>query len=343
MIGVVAAAAALGVAGCGGSAEKVAVKVNKDVITETEFTSRVASLDVMTFQAGSQQGAPGKAGEFVIRQLILEKLIIQAAAQKNITASDAEIAAYVTFAKKYPTAPGAMGDNPLRDDAAFIRDGRTQIVIRKMALGPLKLTEADYQKVYEQFKPQLKEPEQYHLRIVQSTTLKKSQDALASLNKGVAFETVALSMSEDPLSRQKNGDIGMLPETAIPAALTAAVRGLKPNDYSKAPIRVDTPNPQAAPGTPPQVATRYFLAQLVERKASRTPAIDEVRPIVEYQALMAKDPGAQARIQQELREFTLAADIQMNLKQYEDIVKKLKAPPTAPPSQNNPMPAAPPR
>src|SRR5262249_17121370 len=148
---------------------------------------------------------------------------------------------FIAFAKKYPSAPGSLTPNPFRTDAEVRNDAKLNLCLRNLLIQPLKIAPADVQKVYDMAKSRLVQPAQLHLRLIVKTDQAKALEALKSVEKGVPFDKVALKESDDPGSRQKGGDIGFLPENRLPAALLAAVKPLKPNEYTKQVITVDLP------------------------------------------------------------------------------------------------------
>lgn len=309
-------------AGCGGGGKKIAARVNKDTITEEEFTSRVQQVDALSLGNSAQQGGPARAGDYALQSMITERLIMQLAADKKALPTDAQVTAYVEFAKKYPNIPGSMPRNPFRSDEEMRREARVDVALRGMALGPLNITPQELQKKYDEVKSRLVERERYHLRIFESASNAKAEEALDSLKKGVSFETVALTKSEDPRSRERSGDIGFVNDLQLPPALLAAVRNLKPGEYTQKVVKAALPptgQPAVEGATP-----HFFLAQLVEKTPPRTAPMEEVRPLVETLVLQDKDPNAGQRVADQVREYTARADIQVNLKQYEDLVKRLK-------------------
>lgn len=319
------------IAGCGGKEEKVAARVGKDIITEAEFYKRVQSMDAMTLGNLAQSGAPARAGEATMRAMILEKIVEQLAATKNISASETDIDQFLAFAKKYPNLPGSLPNNPYRADDLTRREAKTQLILSRLIAEPLKLKEEDLQKTYDRLKSQLQEPDQYRLRLIDSSTRAKSEEALTSLKSGVAFETVALTKSEDPSSKAKSGDIGMIPANQLPRELLAAVKKLKVGEYTKMVVEANLQMRNPATGQPSgQNIKRYFLAKLEEMKPARTPPLQEVRPLIQQQVIQEKDPGFAQRMGEQLQKFTKETDIQVNIKEYEPLVERLKNPPGAP-------------
>lgn len=306
-------------AGCGG--KKVAARVNKDNITEDEFYQRVKDVDVAQLAPALQGQGPSRAGEYAMQNLIYEKLMLQFADTKKVTVSDADVNAYVEFAKKYPQDPMVtwIAPDPFRTEDDWKRDGRIALLTRKMAFAPLKITDKEIQNIYESKKAALTPPDKYHLRVIIVRSVAKAELCLASLKKGVAFETVALKESEDQTTRSKSGDVGMIPakvNNPILQPTVDAARKLKPGEYTTSPVKVKISEPNG------QSLTAYTLAQLVDIAPGVTPRLETVRWICEVEVASAKDPGAFQRVQTDIREFKDKADIQINMKPYQDLMKK---------------------
>jgi parvulin-like peptidyl-prolyl isomerase len=312
---------ALLLSGCSG--KKVAAKVNGDVITEDDFYSRVQQVDAAQLAPALQgQGQP-HAGAYALLDLINEKIILQYGAQKKVLPTDAEVNNFVAFAKKTPNPQLTwIAMDPFRSDAEWTREARLALIMRKLALQPLSISDQDLQKIYVQIKKQLTPPDRYRVRVVYLTSMQKADAALASLKKGVAFETVALTQSEDKASAAKNGELPPLadnPSNTYIHAIVSAAETLKPGGYTQQALTVPPP-PNQKNGK-----TVYFIVQLIEKMPGLTPSFEEARPILEDAALQQKDPNALERVQQNIREFKDKADIQINLKDYQDLLKKDKS------------------
>ncbi|NLH98955.1 MAG: hypothetical protein GX446_05615 [Chthonomonadales bacterium] len=325
-------------AGC--NKPKVIARVNNETITEEEFYDRLKQVDAAELGQSAQMRGPALAGEFALQALVTEKVVLQLAAQKGATPKDAEIAAYMAFAKRFPNALGPSAQNPFRSEAAARRDARLQVAIRNLTAKPLNITDAELQDEYNKAKEQLVEPRQYKLRLIEVATEAKAKEALAQLAKGISFETVALTQSEDPVAKARSGDIGYLPEPAIPAPLLAAIKSLKPGEYTKQAVRVEAPPPQA-PGQPRGLA-HWMVAQLVEIKEPRQIPLEEVKYGIENSVINRRDPGAGQRVSGLLRDFMKTAKIEVTLKGYEDLPKKLQESAQAPVGAPGPAVAPPP-
>ncbi|MGC8668680.1 MAG: peptidylprolyl isomerase [Chthonomonadales bacterium] len=321
-----AAIVALALVGCGHS-QKVVAHVNNDVITEDEFNQRTRDVTAANLAPSLAPGGPrgpAKAGEFAMDSLIAEKLILQLAAERHCTPTDAQINAYIAFAKKYRDPRYTfMPYDPARSDADWYRDARYTVAFLNMVKQQAKITDADLKSIYDKYHTRLREPDMYHLRIIDIREKDKALKALASLKK-LPFETVALTQSEDPVSGPRSGDVGFVAEQQIPGPVLQAVKKLKPGEYTPQiiPAKVNPWNVAPGPGAP--VETRYFIAQLVDKKVGRIPTMEEVRPLLENAAIEQKDPGAVQRVQNALREYQQKARITINLKPYDALFEKTR-------------------
>ena len=166
-------------------------------------------------------------------------------------------------------------------------------------------------------KPQLTPEDQYHLRVIQVSSEDRAKKVEDTLAKGVAFETVALTQSEEPNSKAKSGDIGNVPQTALPPQMLAAIKDLKPGEYTKAPIKMGGATVPGQPAAPSQ----FLVAQVVEKIPGVAPSPDEARYVVERVLMQEKDPNYAQRVQQDLSGLRKSADIQVNIEGYSKLVE----------------------
>jgi hypothetical protein len=307
--------------------------VNGDKITEAEYFDRVQGVTATELQNALNPQLPpssGRAGEYAMHNLILEKLIDQVAVEKKLVPTEAEVNAYVAFSKKYRDR--FMPPDPHRDEAGWRRQARLSLEFRKMTIAQSNLKDADVHSKFVELKPFLKSPDEFHLRVIDIEDKAKADLALQQINKGMEFQTVALTQSDDPVSRPRMGDIGFVPEPALQQQmphLAAAVKKLEKGAYTKQLIVENLPPRGVPPGTQGQpTKNRYFLAQVVEKKTGRMPTEAEVKYLLEMEALVSKDPGAFQRTQSALSQQREKAKINITLKPYEHLMDKVRAPQT---------------
>ena len=317
----VSAVLALFVAGCG-SSEKIAARVNNDKITEKEFSAHVLRVDGVSLFSSARSGGPSRAGEFALNEMILDRLILQAAAQKQATPTDPQIKEFIAFAKKYPTSQAETMLARDRSDADWLDFARRQVAVRNLALKAITVTPEDIQRKYDDpiFQKKVKVPDAYRVRIIFNRTKAKSDAVLAALKK-LPFETVALTQSEDQTTKQNSGDAGFLPETTMAPALREAVMKLKPGEYTKSSIAIPPSN--APVGTPPF----YVVAQFIEKRPGAMPALATVKLLIENEVIREKDTSnaVGSYLSSTIRDITEHATIQINIKEYEGLVAKLKS------------------
>jgi len=314
-------------AGCK-EAEKVVARVNRDTVTEKEFSERVRNVDAFSLWMSAQRpGWPNKAGDYAMRQVLLEKVLLQVSKEKGVAPTEAQVKAYIEFAKKHPELAAPTARNPFRNDADWLLYARPEVAIRNIAFKSITMTEDDIKKVYDdpQIQQVITQPERVRLTMFVANTEAKARAAAASLAKGVPIETIALQDSDDPQTKQKSGDIGVAPVPALPREMQDALAKMKPGDVTKQPVRAElTPaGLQPGQGSAPAV-TRWFLFKLVERIPSTPLPAAEVRPFLEGQVLQRKNPQFAQYVQSTVREFVQKADIVVNLKEYEHVLQKFR-------------------
>jgi parvulin-like peptidyl-prolyl isomerase len=323
-----------GLAGCGGSAKKVAIRVNKATVTDDEFYKRVQDVSLADLAPAARGMGPAKAGEFTVEHIIIELLLQQLGEQKGVKPTDAEVNAYAALAKKYQNNQmlALLPANPFRTDDDIKRESRLALIQRGLAMGPLKITPDEINKRYELMKPQLTPEDQYHLRVIQVSSAGKAAKVLDTLKKGVAFETVALTQSEEPNSKSKSGDIGNVPQSALPPQMLLAIKDLKPGEYTKTPIKMGGATVPGQPAAPSQ----FLIAQVVEKIPGVPPTPEEAKYVVERVLMQEKDPNYGQRVQQDLGNLRKSADIQVNIEGYSKLVDQIKNA-AAPPSPAMPV------
>ena len=332
-----AAAFALTFAGCqgggtpGGGSNAVVATVNGENISEKQFFDRVQNTTAYNLGPAIEQpqGAPGRAGEYAMQTLLTDSIIFQAAKAKNLIPSDEQINKYVAFAKKYQANPPAtmVNPDPFRDDSMWLEDVKRVMTYRALILSHTKMPEEELRKEYQQNLKFLKEPNSFHLRLVDTRSEAKAREALTALQKGVAFETVALKHSEDPVSGPKSGDVGTVPEDYLqrmaPGILDAAKK-TKPGEYHKGIVKQEIAE-GAAPGQPgSRKVTHYYLVQVVEKNEGKTPSFEDSRYLLENARLGQKEQTAVVKARDEIRLLTEKADMKVNLARYKDMPDRIK-------------------
>lgn len=186
--------------GCG---RKSMATVNGEAISKDDFYTKLERLQIPT-QAGNKP-----AGALVLDQLINEKLIAQIAKDKNAVPTEAQINEKLAMMKKdNPAALKAMEQSGISQDEIKQQIWVQQAYANVISKGE-KATEKEAKQYYDQVRDMVyKKPEQVNIAIIATKTKKSIDEASKLLKDGQEFSTVAMRLSEDPVSKQNGGTLG---------------------------------------------------------------------------------------------------------------------------------------
>lgn len=168
-----------------------------------------------------------KYGSLVLRELLQQKLLEREAEKRGIVVTDAEVAQAL---KRF-----RLTDN--RENRQMVR---TELVLEKLANLMAEVTESEARRYYEQNKSLFQQPERVRVREI---TLESRENAEAiwkalQLRRGENFADLARHFSINPATRQRGGDMGVIPLRDLHPKLQSAVKRLKVGEFSD-PIEVD--------------------------------------------------------------------------------------------------------
>lgn len=174
--------------------QDVVAEVGTERITRSELAERLIA----------------QSGAAVLEELIAERLLLQAAKQKGVSVSDAEIDARIQILQQ--NAGGAEAFNQLAASLGFtpklLRERiRTQILAEK-TMG-LTVSDEEIQRYFDQNRPRLDVPAQVKLRRVVCETEAKAKQAYDRLKRGDPIVRVAAEMSDYPDVRANQGEFGI--------------------------------------------------------------------------------------------------------------------------------------
>jgi len=259
--------------------------------------------------------------------LVFEKLLTKMAKEKNILPTDAQIAAYVPFAKKYQQVAEItiMLPDPYRTEEDWKRDSKLALIRKALAKAPLNITDPEIKKWYDDHKGQLATPDSYQLRVIDCNTMDKAKKAMEALTK-LPFQTVAFTSSDDPRTKQASGDIGTIPQTNLPPAMLAAIKDLKPGEYTKEVLKLSASDigGQAANGGAPH----FMIVQMVKKVDGSVPTFEDAKLFVERNVIDQKDHNAFVRVAKEIEDYKdkNLSEIKIQLAPYTGLMEKKPAP-----------------
>jgi parvulin-like peptidyl-prolyl isomerase len=248
---------------CAGVVERIAVRVNRDVVTLTEWEDAVRAAAEARSGALSAEARRALEAE-VLDRIVSERLILQAAADDGLKVTDAEIedrvaAEIEALRGKFPN------DQAFRDQMR--REGVTDAELRRRIADQLKeqylymkmmarkqrelaagleVSAADIEAYYRAHRDDpawRTEPRvrARHLLLAVpadakgadrqralAEARKRAKAALAALKRGEAFADVARTLSDDGATKESGGDLGVFAAGTYHPALETLAFSLKP-------------------------------------------------------------------------------------------------------------------
>jgi len=259
----------------------VVARVNGKEIKKSDLIDGAQVMQTRLAQAGHPINSSAGLYREVLDQLIAINLLRQDARAQGITVSDDEVQRFLAARKRaFPSeevfkqalAQAGVTEERLREQV------REQLTLQKYVetkLAP-KATVSDQtvRDFYDKHKAEMQVPERLHLRHIfvkvdpkapaadKEKARQKAQDVLKRLQGGEDFAKLAQQLSDDPGSKNRGGDIGMITHGQTAPAFEAAAFSLKkPNDLS------------------PVVESNFgfHVLQLLERQSPSTLPYDQVK------------------------------------------------------------------
>jgi parvulin-like peptidyl-prolyl isomerase len=255
----------------------VAATVNGEPIYTAEVDRYVREIGArfgVDFSRKDAARQRAQVARSVLDQLIERTLILQEARRTGRLATDAEVDARLReIAAGFPS--------PEEFERALQRQGvsraelrervRFELTVRRV-LGTLRVpavTDQEARAYFEAHRELFDEPERVRVRHILVQTESEARLALARLRAGEPFDKLARELSQDPGTRDRGGDLGLVaPGQTVPEFEQAAFR-LKPGEVSE----------------PVRTSFGYHLVQVTQRlparKATWEAARQQVRQLLE--------------------------------------------------------------
>ncbi|HEX3861787.1 MAG TPA: peptidylprolyl isomerase [Stellaceae bacterium] len=231
---------------------RIAAVVNDEVISVFDLVSRIR----MVMTSSNIQDTPEtrqKIAPQVLRSLIDEKLELQEAKKKNVTASDAEVkAALEQIEKQNNMKPGQLNDymKARGIDRGSLVDQLTASIIwaklvRRLAAQTTEISDEEIDDALKRAKEHANEPQsrvgEIFLAVdspAQDDEVKHLAERLSEqMHHGARFSAVAQQFSQSATAAV-GGDIGWVRPDQLPPELGKAVAQMKPGQLSS-PIQVN--------------------------------------------------------------------------------------------------------
>lgn len=290
------AALAFGVVGCN-SDENVAARVNGDEISLTELNQQVDQLKKQypnMFEGADGEGRLLDFKQRLLDNLINQKLVEQAAEDKGIEVTDADVEKQIEQLKagfkddaQFQQALKSAG----LDEEGLQKQVREQLLTQKLiealTKDTEKITEAEIKEYFEANKSQF---EQKAATRASHILFKPEDEAtakqvLAELQAGGDFAAAAKKYSQDPGSAANGGDLGW-PTTPYVAEFEAALAKLEPGQMSQL------------------VKTTYgwHIIKATEKRDAKTQTMEEAKAQIEQIIQQQRKADAYQKFLDELRD-----------------------------------------
>ncbi|MBZ5552352.1 MAG: peptidylprolyl isomerase [Acidobacteriia bacterium] len=169
----------------------------------------------------------------LLDRAIDERLLLQAARHRQVTASDQDVQ---EFLANSALVPGSNQDKTLHTgNERRFEQARDNLIINRylQSMGPLRSNPSlsEEKKYYESHLGFFQEPERYHVAeiLVKDEPLARAIEGMLAKKK--SFESLARKYSRNELA-SKGGDLGWFGRGELPEQLEKVVMGLKPEQHS---------------------------------------------------------------------------------------------------------------
>jgi parvulin-like peptidyl-prolyl isomerase len=303
-------------------ADRVAILVNQEPITEAEFyqrLQRVRAQDFIISLNPLQLDTGTTAGQVTVNSLINERLILQWAEKTKQLPSEAEIAEELERVKQQPGAAQALAGGTLTEEA--MRYNIKVFLARfNIATTAASLSPAEVEAYYKAHINEYSTPERWGLALLATNKAADVPKIQAELKAGRPFDEIVKSYSIDPRAKETAGQQPMRPanDPAIPAPIRDAVKKLQVGQVTP-PIKLEVSQRQGGPSVPV-----YFFARLTSKEPAVSRSFAEVKLQVERAALLERAGGMQVA-EKKIREFRQQSKIVVNLPGYENLASPAKS------------------
>lgn len=242
--------------------------------------------------------APGAVRRRALEELIDRRLLLRAAADRDIRVTDAEVEH--AMARLRDDYPEEQFERTLATEAigpeALARDLRERLLLQRLFLrevvARVAVTDEEIDEWIAIHGEELRRPEQARAAQIVVATAEEAERIRERLRAGESFEDLARETSLSP-DGKKGGDLGFFARDEMPPPFGEVCFGLKPGEVSEV---VSSPY-------------GFHVFKLLEKRPASTPAPEELRAEVVRRLRREKEAAAQQAFIARLRE---AAQIEID-------------------------------
>ncbi len=288
-IGICSVALIMLLAGCGG---RTVVVVNGEKITKEELRNEAEKV----------------AGQDILRTLIMEKIISQAAKKEGVYPTNEEVDRELEFRKR--ENPTLLED--LRKQGLTIEDYKKKLVVNlaetNLLIKGIEITDKEVEEAFNKNKSFL---DRVRLRWIVNANQEEIKKAKEKLEAGAFFETVAKDSSQDVFTKDKGGDMGYL-----------SLSQLREIDARLAELAMSLPLGKVSDVI--KLRNGYALIRVEERRIA---TLDSWRDFLKRSVALEK-ANKQGRLEKVFKPFFEEAKIEVKDPRYEGIKESFRIPPS---------------
>lgn len=309
---VVLAVSVLMLAGCG---RKGLINVNGEKIAKDEFYARLERVPVQTVKGGRQVTVP--AGQYVVEQMVTERLLQQLAKDQSVAPTDAQIERKLKYLKR---SSGGSFMTQLQQQGVSLAEWKRQMMLQQSVVNLITkdstIPDADVKKSYDaqiaKGAPGFVRPEAARISVIIVKAEAKIQKAYKLLQDGQDFGTVALQLSEDRTTAPYQGAVGWLSMNMqiVPMPIRTAAFATGVGKYSQ-PLHVQD-----------KADSAWVIVKVDQKRKASTENFSDVKDLIREQMAVAK--ASRAPFDKLLKEFIAKSNIVVNAERYKKIPEMMK-------------------
>lgn len=292
--------------GCG---KKGIIVVNGEKVSKDEFYSRLERIPVQT-----QQGTK-LAGQYVVEQMIGEKLVEQLAKKQNVTPTDTQIANKIAFIRKESGGDmqRLLAAQGMNTDDLKKKISAEQSLINLYSKG-VNISDAEVRAAYDQALnakgSKLVRPEQVKTSVIIVEKKDKIDKVYKMLTGGADFGTTAMQMSEVPGANKDRGQLDWFSvddPRPIPKEVKQNAFATPANTFSK----------------PFTVKGGWVIVKVDSKRPKKVTQFEDIKEVIREQLAMQK-ASKTSKLNDDLKTFTKSATITVNAARYQGIPAMIK-------------------
>lgn len=211
---------------------KVIATVNGEAIKSSELYSRLEYLDLAEVaERFGNRVLSFPAGFLALDQIVLERLTLQLAKERNVTPTNPEVQAHI--ASRLAELPNALTEWEAagRTKEQFEYHARIELARFKLLTAGITLTDLEVEKFYNDNPTMFTSEKRFKLRGVVLKDPQKKAAVDRDIQSGRPFAEIAKTYSED-VSRFEGGALGEIPVSAMADPILKAIEAVKIGQYT---------------------------------------------------------------------------------------------------------------